>query len=116
MAAQRSAMRWLVPLLGALAAASCVAAQTPAPTAPIKGVIAPAAAIRGASAGSAIRVVIAERAPAVEVRGASLEITELGACPSCRGEALMAAVARGAAIARSDAVRATPSGSGLEIA
>lgn len=76
-------MRWIVPLLGALAAASCVAAQTHAPTTPIKGAIAPAAAIRVAIApGSAIRVAIAERAPAVEVRGASLEITELGGVPS----------------------------------
>src|SRR5262245_6515850 len=65
-------------------------------------------------AGPMIRVAVAERVPAVEVQGASLEIWELEACPACRALA-RPDIARALA-GRSDVVRVTPSGTGLEIA
>jgi stage II sporulation protein D len=90
-------LRLLVLLAAALVAGASAAAQTPAP-------------------GFAIRVAIAERAPVVEVRGADLEITELGSCSGCRGEPARSDLGRTVASGRADAVRVTPSASGLEIA
>jgi len=89
-------MRLLLLFLGALAAAASVAAQTPVP-------------------GPTIRVAIAERVPAAELRGVGLELAELGGCSGCRGEPARADVARALAAGRADTVRVAPSGSGLEV-
>jgi stage II sporulation protein D len=64
---------------------------------------------------SAIRVALAERVSAVELRGASLEISELGGCPGCRGEGGRADGARAQGPWRAEAVRVVPSGTGLEL-
>jgi stage II sporulation protein D len=62
------------------------------------GVVAPAAA------SGIIRVAVLESARSVEVRGAEIAVTEVGACPRCPSEARRAAT-----------VRATVSGDGIEI-
>jgi stage II sporulation protein D len=88
-------MRLLALLLGTLVMVTGAAAQTaPAPL--------------------TIRVAIAERLTALELRGDGLEISELG-CPGCLGEPPRADVLRPLASRRSDSVRVVPSGSGLEM-
>ena len=81
-------MRRLIPVLLTLAVAVSAAAQMPAsePT---------------------IRVAIAEQVPAVELRGAGVQIAELGRCAGCRG-------ARTVASGRGDILRVAPAGTGLE--
>lgn len=77
-----------------------------------------AVAAAGASAqhaGPTIRVAIAERAPAAELRGLGLEIAELAACAGCRGEPSRPDGQRPAGAVRGDAVRVGLSGSGLEV-
>jgi stage II sporulation protein D (peptidoglycan lytic transglycosylase) len=138
----RAPMRLLASLLVALAATAGAAAQSlapgtwGAPGAPIElegawtpskpprlrevrrvagGAVAPLdTAVHSQIRGPSIRVAIAERVAAVELRGVGLEIAELGSCPGCRGESVRAELVR-AATARGDTRRVAPSSSGLEV-
>ncbi len=92
-------MKVLVPLLAALALA----------VAPLE------TAVHSQTPGSTIRVAIVERVPAVELRGAGLEIAELGSCAGCRGESSRPDVVRALAGSRGDTLRVAPAGSGLEV-
>jgi len=63
------------------------------------------ASAESAMAAGIIRVAVLEGARAVEIRGADVEVTELGRCERCRGVGL----------ARMDVVRAVPAGAGVDI-
>jgi stage II sporulation protein D len=64
--------------------------------------------------GSMIRVAIAERAPAAELRGVGLEIAALAGCAGCRTEPSRSDGSRAPIPVRADALRVGLSGSGLE--
>jgi stage II sporulation protein D len=90
-------MRRLALVLAALAVAAGAAAQASSPSA-------------------TIRVAIAERVPAIELRGAAgLEIAELGGCSGCRTEPGRAEAVRALASGAGDPLRVSPTGSGLEV-
>jgi stage II sporulation protein D len=62
-----------------------------------------------------IRVALVERAPAVELRGTQVEVSEIAPCAACRLEGGRAEVLRVGAPWRLDAVRAVASGPGVEL-
>jgi stage II sporulation protein D len=68
-----------------------------------------------APASITIRVALAERVPVVELRGPQMEVVELGSCQGCRSEVSRADVVRAEPAWRTDALRAVPSGPGLEV-
>jgi stage II sporulation protein D len=74
----------------------------------------PAEAAAPTPASITIRVALAERAPAAELRGFQMEIVELGPCQGCVSDLSRAEVVR-TQVWRADAVRAVPNGVGLDL-
>ena len=64
---------------------------------------------------STIRVALVERAPALDLRGTHIEVSELGPCPACRLDAGRADVLRASAPWRADAIRAVAGGGGVDL-
>jgi stage II sporulation protein D len=78
--------------------------------------LATGAAAQAPPGASTIRVAIAERVPAIELRGAAgLEIAGLGSCPGCRADPARAEAVRALASGPGNPLRVAPAGPGLEV-